>query len=181
MKCPLCKKVVLVNEELLENLRAKVCSRCGGRWVQSFQYWKWLERHGDILPEKPAGEGAELAVEDSAAGKLCPECGHFLMRRKVGHGVDFHLDRCNNCGGIWFDKNEWEVLVSRGLHDEVHYVFSAAWQRRIREDETAENFEKRIESTMGTSDYAKLTEITAWINSHPERNTIINYITQPRR
>ena len=177
MNCPVCKDVVLANEELLENLKAKVCRQCGGRWIQSFQYWRWLDKHGGTLPEKPAAESVELPVDDSTAAKLCPECGHFLTRRKVGHGVDFGLDRCNSCGGIWFDKNEWEVLVSRNLHDEVHFVFSTAWQKQIRNDETTESFENRIESLIGADDHEKLKQVANWINSHPHKSTILGYIT----
>lgn len=178
MTCPVCKTVELQNEDLLENLIAKACKQCEGRWIPSFQYWRWLDKHGDTLPEKPKEEAEPLPVEDSGAGKLCPECGHFLTRRKVGHGIDFCLDRCNNCGGIWFDKNEWEVLLSRNLHDEVHYVFSSSWQKQVREDETAQLFEERIEKILGPEDYAKIKDITTWIHSHPHKSTIVSYILE---
>ena len=177
MKCPVCKKVTLINEDLLENLKAKTCPSCNGRWVQSFQYWKWLDQHGDTLPEKPS-QSQQLPLDDSPAGKLCPECGHFLTRRKVGHDLNFHLDRCNCCGGIWFDKNEWETLQSRNLHDEVHFIFSAAWQNQIRQTESAQEYENRIESILGPQDHTRLKEISNWINTHKEKNTILAYIKQ---
>ena len=113
MNCPVCKKATLQNADITTNLKVKLCKQCGGCWIQSYQYWKWLDKHGDILPEKPVAETSPLPVNDSQAGKICPECGHFLTRRKVGRGISFHLDRCNNCGGIWFDKNEWEILHTR--------------------------------------------------------------------
>jgi Zn-finger nucleic acid-binding protein len=176
MKCPVCKKGVLESEDVIENLKTKVCRLCNGRWIQSFQYWKWLDRHGQTLQELPAAEAGELPPDDSPAGKLCPECGHFLTQRKVGHGADFHLDRCNCCGGIWFDKNEWETLHSRNLHDKVHFVFSAAWQKQVRDEESSETFEKRIKSILGQDDYEKLKQTAAWINSHPQKNTILSYM-----
>lgn len=176
MQCPVCKDVVLVNEDLLENLSAKSCTQCGGRWVQSFQYWKWLDAHGDILTEKPLEYKADLQSDDSPAGKLCPECACFLRHSPVGHNVDFCLDRCNNCGGIWFDKNEWEILASRNLHDEVHFVFSAAWQKRIREEEAKLTHEQRIEKIVGIEDYKKLKEIAAWISTNEHKNTMLSYL-----
>jgi Zn-finger nucleic acid-binding protein len=176
MQCPLCENVVLCDEKLVDNLAAKVCKQCQGRWVQSFQYWKWLDLHGDTLTEKPIECGADLEVNDSKAGKLCPECGRFLRHSKVGHGVDFCLDRCNNCGGIWFDKNEWEILVSRNLHDEVHFIFSAAWQKRIQEDEIKMTHEERIKKIVGEDDYAKLKSFAEWVNSSEHKNTMIGYL-----
>jgi Zn-finger nucleic acid-binding protein len=178
MLCPICKDFVLVDEELLENLSAKSCPQCKGRWVQSFQYWKWLDAHGDTLTEKPLECKADLQSADSPAGKLCPECACFLRHSPVGHNVDFSLDRCNNCGGIWFDKNEWEILVSRNLHDETHFIFSAAWQRRIREEETKLTREQRIEKIVGTEDYKKLTEIATWIAANEHKNTMLSYLQQ---
>lgn len=37
----------------------------------------------------------------------CPKCGGHLSE------IEFHhikLDRCDDCGGIWFDKGEMEML-----------------------------------------------------------------------
>ena len=177
MLCPVCKTVALNNEILLPNLTAKSCNQCGGRWIQSFQYWKWLETLGSFSTEKPSTTTNNLPVEDSSAGKLCPECGHFLSHKKVGHGVDFHLDRCGNCGGIWFDKNEWEILQSKNLHDDVHFVFSTAWQKQIHEDEIEQTQEQRFEKILGPDDYQKTKEIAEWINSHPNKSTILSYIS----
>ncbi len=181
MICPICKTVALQNEDLYQGLIAKACGQCGGRWIPSYQYWLWLDKHGDTLPEKPPTEAIALPVEDSVAGKLCPECGHFLAHRKVGHGVDFCLDRCGNCGGIWFDKNEWEVLLSRHLHDEVHMVFSSPWQKQVREEENAQMHENRIEQILGPVDYAKAQEVAAWVHSHPNKSTIVGYILENKQ
>lgn len=44
------------------------------------------------------------------------------------------------------------------LHDEVNYIFSAAWQKRILEEETQLTQEKRIKKIVGEDDYARLVE-----------------------
>ena len=178
MLCPVCKTVTLANEDLQQNLTAKTCKQCGGRWLPSYQYWKWLDKHGATLPEKPIDAGLSLPVDDSPAGKVCPECGHFLSRKRVGHGIDFHLDRCNNCGGLWFDLNEWEVLLSRNLHDEVHFVFSSAWQKQVQRDDAKHVQAERLEKILGHEDYAKMIEIAGWIRSHPNKSTILSYLAE---
>jgi Zn-finger nucleic acid-binding protein len=181
MKCPVCKDTLLQNQDLLQNLAAKTCHKCGGHWIQSFQYWKWLDKHAEAVPEKPREDARPLPVSDSKAGKTCPECGHFLTHKKVGRGVDFCLDRCNSCGGIWFDKNEWETLVSKNLHDQVHFVFSAAWQKQLFEQESRETYEARIREILGTADYDRLEGVVQWIHDHPHKDTILGCIEQAGR
>lgn len=176
MNCPVCKTLRLEYLESDEPPQRLVCGECGGQWVKSFQYWKWLRAHGDNLPEKPPEEGDQLPVADSTRAKLCPECGHFLARAKVGHEVDFHIDRCGFCGGLWFDKNEWEILRSRNLHDDVHFVFSSAWQHQVADEEHKQTHLARIEKILGSADLAKVKQFKEWSEAHPKRNTITSFL-----
>jgi Zn-finger nucleic acid-binding protein len=172
MKCPVCATTSLESLDPNALPQRLVCGRCGGQWIKAFQYWKWLKAHGENLPEKPPQEGKSLPVSDSTAAKLCPECGHFLRRSKVGHGIDFHVDRCTACGGIWFDKNEWEILESRNLHDDVHFIFSSAWQHGVVKEEQRQDYEKRVEAILGKEAFARVKEFKAWVESHPRHHTI---------
>ena len=140
------------------------------------QYWKWLERHGANLPEKPPADDEPTAADDSGPGKICPECGHFLTRCRVGHGVDFHVDRCATCGGLWFDRNEWEILKARNLHDDVHFIFSAAWQHRLAEDEQRETYEHRVATLLGEADYGRVRDFKRWVAEHEKRSTVMAYL-----
>ena len=166
MNCPVCKKVRLSDKELETHLKANQCSGCGGRWVASWQYWKWKEQYGGHLPNRPVAGADDLSVEDSTAAKLCPECRHFLRRYPVGEDLDFSLDRCGNCGGTWFDKNEWEVLKSRGLHENVHQVFSEIWQHRLRNADHQTRMDNMYKEKFGPGDYEKIKEIKEWITGH---------------
>ena len=177
MKCPVCKTSYLHSLETEELPQRLVCDTCGGTWIKAFQYWKWLETHGANLPEKAEQEGTQLPVADSTQAKLCPECGHLLTRRQVGHGIDFHIDRCGTCGGVWFDKNEWEILKEHNLHDDVHFIFSSAWQHRTVEEQQNKTYEKRIETILGAGDFAKLKDFKQWILRHPKRNTMMAYLS----
>ena len=100
MNCPVCKTTALAAAEVDAALPSRRCGNCGGHWVASTAYFSWLEQRGSNLPDKPAEGDVGLRVTEVARAKLCPECGRFLTRAKVGHGVDFHLDRCGSCGGI---------------------------------------------------------------------------------
>ncbi len=167
MKCPVCKDQVMSSKPLEANLSAHACGQCSGKWIASFQYWKWKDISGKSLLSSCAGSEDSLPVEDRTQAKLCPECGHFLRRFPVGEGLGFGLDHCGNCGGTWFDANEWESLKSRGLHDDVHKIFSEVWQNRIRSEEHAAAIETFYKEKFGEEGYRKAKDLKAWIDTHP--------------
>lgn len=169
MNCPVCKSQALSHHELEHGLKACVCSQCSGKWIASYQYWKWKESSGRSLAEETPGTASNLAVEDNTAAKLCPECGHFMRRYPVGHEAGFGLDRCGNCGGVWFDRNEWESLKGRGLHDDVHKIFSEIWQRQVRDAEHVKAMEAFYREKFGAEGYQKAQEIKTWIETHPHQ------------
>src|SRR6185437_6632571 len=119
-----------IDHELPDGPSSHRCGQCGGQWVESKRYWAWIESPDRKQPPAPSTD-AQFTVVDSIKAKICPECGHLLTRAKVGHGVNFHIDRCSHCGGIWFDALEWESLRAMGLHDDVHFVFSKTWQAEL--------------------------------------------------
>jgi membrane associated rhomboid family serine protease len=56
------------------------------------------------------------------AGLLCPACHTPLHTIQVGGPEGCELDQCDRCGGVWFDKGEWDRLHT--LH---------AWQQEQKE------------------------------------------------
>lgn len=176
MHCPICKTAVLVTEPLDENLLTMRCPSCNGHWVKSFQYWKWRESH----PTAPATVSSALKTEthaiDSRPGKLCPECGRFLMHRPVGHGVTFSLDRCGHCGGMWFDKHEWNTLQHHSLGRDVHFVFTKAWQAEVKQTKHIELERARLHKLLGESGFRELMRITRWVYGHEKKEVLLAVI-----
>jgi Zn-finger nucleic acid-binding protein len=168
----------LEQNEIESNLTALECTNCQGRWIQSFQYWKWRDALGKDVPEELPVQDLQPEVKDSSGGKLCPECGHILIRHPVGHGISFQLDRCGNCGGVWFDKNEWETLKERNLHDDVHLIFSTIWQKQVREEDHKKAMENFYENKFGSADYAKAKEIKSWIDNHTLKSELQAFIIE---
>lgn len=167
MNCPVCKEKPMSPRPLEANLSAHVCNQCEGKWIASYQYWRWKELTGkSLLSNHPTPTG-DVPVTDNTKAKLCPECGHFLRRFPVGQGLGFELDHCANCGGTWFDANEWENLKGRGLHDDVHKVFSEVWQNQLRSDQHAAAMEAFYKEKFGEDGYQKAKDLKAWIETHP--------------
>ena len=175
MKCPVCKDTTLKSTRLESELKAATCASCGGKWISASDYWNWLDRHGETLLEKEPEE-APIEVSDNQKAKICPWCRHIMLRYKVGRGLNFTLDQCGNCNSIWFDRNEWEALKQRNLHDEVHLVFSAPWQDRIRKEETHQLLDSLYKKRF-KEDYDRVRQIKDWIDNHPEKDEILAYLS----
>lgn len=169
MNCPHCHTTALAAHELEPGLAAQQCPECRGAWVGAADYWAWLRAHGPDQPARPAGEGAPPPAADSDRAMQCPNCGHILLRYKVGQDVSFLLDHCTHCGGIWFDANEWEILKSRNLHDDVHVMFSDVWQARIAQEEHAQEQERIQTKKFGADDLDEVRRIKAWLAGRPLR------------
>jgi Zn-finger nucleic acid-binding protein len=176
MKCPVCKDVVLEEHELEADLPSWQCRECNGHWLEGERYHSWLEKQPREGHTTQAA--VDLPVRESEAAKLCPKCGRFLGRFNVGHGLEFRLDRCGHCGGIWFDANEWETLKARGLHERVHFVFSAAWQAEFVRQEHDKTMEKLLIERLGEGDLAEVRRIKAWIEGHPRRAELYAFLIQ---
>jgi Zn-finger nucleic acid-binding protein len=175
MNCPVCKTYELAPRDLETNLAAQACPNCQGCWVSGKSYWAWIDVHGENLPER-LPNGDELAVQERPVVKLCPDCGHILMTYRVGHELTFSLDHCSSCFGIWFDKDEWQILRGRNLHDDVHYLFSEAYQAGIVKAEHVAARRRILTERFGEHDLAEIVRIKRWITGHPKRHELLAYL-----
>jgi Zn-finger nucleic acid-binding protein len=176
MKCLVCKDTETVYKNIDNNLKGFVCSKCHGVWIPAKAYWNWIQSLHSAPPEKREPETVDLPVRDSVFIKICPDCGHFLLKRKVGHGLPFYIDRCQCCGGVWLDQNEWEILKSRNLHDAIHLIFSQEWQEEILHEEQKRAYEEEIEKIMGHEDYIRLKEFTDRYKYSPRKDVVLAYV-----
>ena len=177
MLSPIDRKTGLVTIELEPGLNAMSCPASGGLWLRPSAFWKWRESQPDPTPLGPVDDGQDLAPgNDSPAGKRCPEDGAFLIRHRVGHGLYFHLDRCGHCGGIWFDRDEWEAVKQRGLTRDLHLIFTSAWQAEVRRQEAIDRQHGRLAERLGTETFEKLKGVRGWIDSHPRRGELLAYL-----
>lgn len=175
MKCPVCKQPSLHQIELADKLPANQCSNCNGIWVSSNQYLAWVRLQERSLPEKDLDEIAAPQLKTDAL-KLCPESGHIMKRFKVFPNVDFHLDRCGHCNGIWFDSAEWDMLVAHNMQDKVNQFFTAPWQERLRESESRARMDEIYKDKLGEDDYKRAQEIRAWLEDNPRRAMLIAFL-----
>lgn len=176
MNCPICQTSVLAPYQLNPQLTSQKCGQCGGQWISSFEFWKWLQT--DHARQPAAAPTPTLSASDSgaAAARICPECGHILGKYRVGHSLNFSLERCGNCGGTWFDRNEWEILESGELRDKIHLIFSAAWQQQVRTEDRARHLQKLFVEKIGQKDFAEIRRVREWLSQHPYRRELRAYL-----
>ena len=82
------------------------------------------------------GMKAEFQKVEAAqrAGRIliCPKCSGKLESYKF---MDFALDRCESCEGIWLDRGELEGILRRAARDPL----GAFFERYFSKDETGKN------------------------------------------
>ena len=176
MNCPV-DNAPLTRIELSAGLPAFECSSCHGRWVRYGDYLGWRERKGADVPITPHDPDVPApAPELATPARRCPDCSRFLTRYRVGHGIPFTLDQCNQCNGVWLDAAEWETLEARGLHDDLHDMFGPGWQHGVRTEEQRRLTEVQFTRQLGEADFARLREFGAWLAEHPRASEALAYL-----
>ncbi len=176
-KCPVCK-VSLTSVLLEENLPANHCPECEGHWISSEEYYAWLETQDEVsMPSINVDGTLPLPVRDNNKALICPDCGKILRRFKIAPDIEFHLDRCGGCNGVWFDKNEWEVLRLKELHHNLHSFFTEGWQDKLKGEEMKRRYEALYLEKFGQDDYEKIKEMRVWLDARDSKNQLIAYLT----
>jgi Zn-finger nucleic acid-binding protein len=175
MNCPVCKSPELVATNLETNLTSFKCPDCGGNWIRGAAYWKWLEVHGPNLPEREADES--LALAETHDYLDCPECRFRMVKFQVGRGLEFALDHCDGCKGIWLDHNEWETLKKRNLHDDLNAMLTSFWQASARKEVRKKSMEHIYTNRFGAADYAEIKRIRLWLDANENKSHLIAYLT----
>lgn len=175
MNCPTCGTAQsLTIGEIAPGLDSFRCANCLGNWVRLDQYLSWRDRSPSSEATPPVS--ATTATEPPPVLRRCPDCSFILARYRVASDASFVLDRCRNCHGVWFDRDEWELIGARGLALRLADVFSDEWQRDIRQAEQAAAIERLFENRLGSAELARAREVREWVNSHPKKSDILAYL-----
>ena len=176
MNCPVCKTTEMVVNELEPELRSMKCVTCSGNFIRGVEYWEWLSIHGPNLPEKEVDTDG-LDRNETLDQLDCPECRWRMVKYLAGRGTGFALDHCRGCKGLWLDKNEWETLKARNLHDDLHAMLTPFWQAEAQREARRHRAEERLIARFGKDDYLKMKEFREWMFAHERKHEILAYLT----
>ena len=176
MNCPVCKSTALVSSDLESNLPSLRCPNCLGNWIRGAEYWKWLEAHGPNLPERNDRDTG-LSLAEPGLPIDCPECQFRMVKYLVGHGFSFTVDQCDGCKGIWLDRNEWDALKERNLHDDLNGMFTPFWQANAQKETRRQRLQQIYVSRFGAEDYEEIKKIRAWLDARKNKEEFLAYLT----
>jgi Zn-finger nucleic acid-binding protein len=176
LKCPVCKSPELDATGLEAGLTFFNCHKCGGNWVRGVEYWRWLEQHGPNLPER-WDQDSGLSLAEPGIPIDCPECRFRMAKYLVGHGLPFTIDHCEGCRGVWFDRNEWQALRERNLHDDLNSMFTSFWQDEAQKDARKKRLQKIYASRLGPHDSAEIEPVRATLATRPNKQDLLAYLT----
>lgn len=176
LNCPVCKTTELVKTELEPNLSSFNCANCEGHWIRGKEYWDWVERHGTKSAER-IHETESLSLAEPGIPVDCPECRFRMVKYLVGRGLDFTVDHCAGCKGIWLDRNEWAALRKRNLHDDLHTMLTSFWQAGAKREQRKKRLQQIYLDRFGEEDYAEITRIRHWLDTKTNREELLAYLT----
>lgn len=180
MRCPKCSKVELVDGILAPDLAAKNCSECKGTWIPAQNYQKWQAQqpppstNPEVFAETLNIEFGQSPLDTRAA--LCPECRRYLSRAKVKLKTPFFVDRCQQCGGIWCDYGEWEILTKLGLHTSIEQLFDRGWQLQVEQKQTLSSERKGMIEKFGPELAEEVFQLAEKLSHHPHGDFAIAYL-----
>jgi len=170
MKCPKCENSDLGKKSFSQPYD---CSECGGIWVRKED----LPRMNDAVFDSSEDILCEITVHDSKTG-ICPEGHGIMIRARIEDEVPFYLERCTACGGIWFDKGEWQRIAGNHFLKHLPDFWSHSWQQRQRKEKDRRHYLQKNEELLGNELFASLTTLAETLKLHPEKSRALAFLQQ---
>lgn len=162
--------------ELEPGLEAYRCPKSGGVWIPLDGYENWRNGYRSGTHPLPPDYAPVYADDAKRTALLCPESGCVLVRSRVGQGLGFFVDRSPRTGGVWLDAGEWDALKWKGLHEDLHLIFSGPYQSKVVAETKDEQLRVRFENRIGNEDFQRVREFAQWMMGHPKRRDITAYL-----
>ncbi|WP_395742053.1 hypothetical protein [Prosthecobacter sp.] len=178
MQSPLAHRRRLERVELEPGLTAFRCPETGGHWIPGENYWRWRSSLPaaavQVADESHAAQPAPVSEFDDAL-KLCPESGTVMTRYRVGYGQSFRVER-SSTGGIWLDGGEWEALCGGQLQNSLHLIFTAPWQKAVRQQGLDAAQLAQLRERLGAELLERLQGLRAELAAHPQRSAALAFL-----
>lgn len=172
MECPQCKGYHLEPREIETGLIAGSCPKCDGALLSLMNYRFWVDQQGQVDIQ----DQGEVVTEDNSKSKACPKCSRLMTKFQIGAESDNRIDLCTGCDEAWLDKGEWRLLKKLDMHDKLPKIFTDAWQRNIRIKRQEKILKEHYETQLGVDDFKKTDEFKQWLEQHPEKSRIKQYL-----
>ncbi len=179
MKCPKCKNRALASMPALPDVGSpKVCTRCRGLWVEQSLY---RNPAAQTISEEPIVTKPRTPRGRDLRTGLCPHGHGLLGRTRVGLEPRFYLDRCPHCGGIWFDRGEWDRIARARLLDSLPQLWTQSWRRRQQAAEARADHLTWARRRFGTELLGELQKLARRLEDSPVRSEALAFLREASR
>jgi len=175
MKCPHCHTRDLLPTMIEEMLPAMTCGTCHGALVSLLYYRHWAEQQKPPATEAPKTVPA-VATTDTTGAITCPKCERVMMKYKISGTVANRVDVCSTCDDAWLDGGEWELLEALHLSHQIPSILTDAWQRRIRNEITAETRRSILARMVGEEGVRRVEEFGEWLDGSGQKSHVLTYL-----
>ena len=175
MYCPTCKDTILKPTKIEQGLPVKGCVKCGGILISLLHYRDWRE-HGYFGGMEEPELSSDDIIEDSKDALTCPICNRLMTKYRISSETSNRLDLCSNCDEAWLDIDEWTLLKTLELTDQLPKVFTDAWQYKLRTEVKEREHRKHYLELLGEEDLLEAERIRDWIAAHEKRIAILKII-----
>lgn len=179
MNCQVCKKGQFEFKEIHNNLKAKECNSCNGIWISYSNYNKYLELNPPMIEDINFANLEPCSNDnDSLDAKICYDCGAILVKTMVGFDINFYVDRCPSCHGIWLDNGEWDKLSKNHIENLINFFFTDYWKNRIFDYNKEKRWKQLLQREVGSGNLLKIFDFIDWLKKQDKKENIIAYINK---
>ncbi|OYT70004.1 MAG: hypothetical protein CFK49_02380 [Armatimonadetes bacterium JP3_11] len=112
--CPVCQ--IELKPQVHLGVTIDVCPACAGIWFDEGELVRLHQLDDEVLPRIDALYQPQVTSYDPPWERLCPNCRQLLRPYNYLYTSNIRLDTCEQCGGVWVDNGELEVMY-RVLQD----------------------------------------------------------------
>ncbi len=174
MNCYSCDGFILKPIKLEAGLPARACNKCRGVHLDLLSYRSWREENTNEIEKSATVDLVEAS--DNKKALVCQRCSKIMLKYKVSTDHENYIDLCTSCDDVWLDGGEWSLLKHLQIHGKLTEITTEPWQRHLREETAAMNFDDHYIKILDNEGYSKLKEITQWIRTHKLKDEILKYI-----
>ncbi len=122
LACPTCERAM--DPVTLGTVVIDHCAGCSGIWFDEGELQAGLSQGGKRELRRLSAT-AEAPAEHDLKAARCPRCRSAvdLIRAPSPTEPDLHVDFCPECGGVWYDGGEVELLLSDSLGGRIGKFF----------------------------------------------------------
>lgn len=106
--CPVCQIELKPHVHL--GVTIDVCPACAGIWFDEGELVRLHQLDDEILPRIDSLYQPQVTSYDPPWERLCPNCRQPLRPYNYLYTSNIRLDTCEQCGGVWVDNGELEVM-----------------------------------------------------------------------